>query len=104
MVLIAGIWLALGSGVTFPLFMYYWGRQVNHLINDYWVLASKLDVSFSYLIAFLVLGVGSFIIDGTVFAVWKLLSENISQKIRERYMQAFIKMKVQWIEEQNLFE
>ena len=80
MVLIAGVLLALGSGVTFPLFMYYWGRQVDHLIKDYWILAQKLDVSLFYFITFNLLGVGSFIVDGAVFAVWKLLSENIAQK------------------------
>lgn len=84
--------------------MYYWGRQVDHSIDDYWILADKLDVSLFYLITFNLLGVGSFIIDGAVFAIWKLLSENIAQKFRERYMEAFIKMKVRWIEEQNLFE
>lgn len=102
--LILGIVLALASGVSFPLFMYLWGRQIDHTIHDYFILATKLDTSFYYLIMFNILGAGSFLINGAVFAVWKLLSGNIAQKFRTMYMESFIKMKVQWIEEQNLFE
>lgn len=84
--------------------MYFWGGHVDHLIKNYWILNAKMDMSVYYLNAFLLLGVGSLLIHGLVFAVWNLLSENIAQKFRAKYMESFIKMKLQWIEEQNLFE
>lgn len=69
-----GIILALCAGVTFPLFMYFWGKEIDHTINDYWALRDKLDVSLRYYMAFIGLAVGSFLIDGIIFALWKFLS------------------------------
>lgn len=102
--MILGILLALASGVTFPLFMYFWGGHVDHLISNYWILHTQMDKSVYFLKAFILLGVGSFVIHGIVFAVWNMLSESIAQKIRAKYMESFIKMRLQWIEEHNLFE
>ncbi len=84
--MIIGIILAMISGVTFPLFMYFWGKEVDHVVNDYNVLSDTLDTSRNYFLAFIGLGISSFFINGLVFAIWKLLSETIAKKIRIKYL------------------
>jgi hypothetical protein len=72
--MIVGIILALCSGVSYPLFMYFWGKEINHTMDDYYILSSTLDKSLILFISFISLAVGSLIINGFVFALWKLLS------------------------------
>lgn len=99
-----GIVFALCAGVTFPLFMYFWGKQIDHTIFDFFFLSERLDKSLQYYIAFIGLGVGSFLIDGVVFAIWKVLSERIGYLFRVKYMESFVKRRLEWIERQNLYE
>jgi hypothetical protein len=92
-----GVILALCSGVTFPLFMYFWGKEIDHTINDINTLSDTLDKSLNNYIAFISLGVASFLIDGIVFALWKMLSERIAYRFRIKYMESFIGRNMKWI-------
>jgi ABC-type multidrug transport system fused ATPase/permease subunit len=55
-------------------------------------------------VAFIGLSVGAFILNGFVFAVWKMLSERIAYQFRVKYVEAFTRRSVGWIEKQNLYE
>jgi ABC-type multidrug transport system fused ATPase/permease subunit len=63
-----------------------------------------MNESLKYYGAFIGLGVGSFIIDGIVFSLWKLLSETIAQRFRAKYLESYIKRNVKWLEQKNLYE
>lgn len=96
--------LAMISGVSFPLFMYFWGKEIDHVVDDIAILASTLDKSRNFFLAFLGLGICSFIISGIIFALWKLLSETTANRIRVKYLGQFIKRSMKWHESKNLYE
>jgi hypothetical protein len=74
MVMGLGIVLALGSGVMVPLFLYYWGKQTDHIIQHYKDLADSLDDALQYYMIITGLAVGSFLINALSFSLWKVLS------------------------------
>ena len=63
-----------------------------------------MDKSLKYFLSFIGLAVGTFLINGFVFAVWKMLSERIAYQFRIKYVEAFTKRSIGWIEKQNLYE
>lgn len=63
-----------------------------------------MDKSLKYFLSFIGLAVGIFLINGFVFAVWKMLSERIAYQFRIKYVEAFTKRSIGWIEKQNLYE
>ena len=63
-----------------------------------------MDKSLKYFLSFIGLAVGTFLINGFVFAVWKMLSERITYQFRIKYIEAFTKRSIGWIEKQNLYE
>ena len=63
-----------------------------------------MDKSLKYFFSFIGLAVGTFLINGFVFAVWKMLSERITYQFRIKYIEAFTKRSIGWIEKQNLYE
>jgi hypothetical protein len=69
-----GIVIALGSGVIVPLFMYYWGKQIDHTIHNYKNIADSLDEALQYYMAIVGLAFGSFLINALSFSLWKVLS------------------------------
>lgn len=95
--MVIGILLALCSGISFPLVMYFWGKEVDHLTIDYFNLANTMDISLHHYLAFIGIAVGSFFLDGIVFAFWKVLSEKTAYRYRVSYMQAFTKRKMAWL-------
>jgi ABC-type multidrug transport system fused ATPase/permease subunit len=84
--MIFGIIIALGSGVIVPLFMYYWGKQIDHTIQNYTNLGDTLDEALQYYLSIIGLAVGSFAINGLSFSIWKVLSERIAYKFRVKYI------------------
>jgi ABC-type multidrug transport system fused ATPase/permease subunit len=102
-VMCLGIILALGSGVVVPLFMYFWGKSLDHLMADINNLSNTMDKSTTYFLSFIGLAVGTFVINGVVFAIWKMLSERIAYQFRIKYMQSFVKRSIGWLERQNLY-
>lgn len=66
--------LGICSGVSYPLFIYFWGKELDHSTSDYYVLIDKLDVSLHYYLALTGVGLGAFLVNGIVFALWKFLS------------------------------
>lgn len=95
--MILGIILALISGVSYPLYLYFWGKQIDHTVDDLLILSSTLDKSLKLFMSLIGLAVGSFLINGVVFALWKLLSERIAYQFRVRYLSAFVKRRIGWL-------
>lgn len=85
-IMIFGIILALISGVTFPLFVYVWGKEMDHTIRDADNLANTLDISLKYYIAFMGLAIASLLINALLFAIWNFLSETIAKLFRMNYL------------------
>lgn len=81
-----GIVLALCSGVIVPLFMFFWGKQTDHIIQHYQDLSGSLDQALKYYMAIVGLALGSFLINSLSFSLWKVLSERIAYKFRVKYV------------------
>lgn len=67
-------------------------------------MASSLDQARSYYVAEIIIGIFALLINIVNFSIWKLLSVSISKKVRAKYITAFSKKSMKWIESQNLFE
>lgn len=99
-----GIFVGLASGVTFPLFVYFWGKEMDHINVDYAILSKTIDTSVYYYVAIVVTGIVAFLVNGAAFSIWKLLSVSIARKFRVKYLTAFCRKSAKWIDEQNLYE
>jgi ABC-type multidrug transport system fused ATPase/permease subunit len=63
-----------------------------------------MDKSLKYFLSFIGLAVGTFFLNAFVFAIWKMLSERIAYQFRVKYVEAFTRRSIGWIEKQNLYE
>ena len=63
-----------------------------------------MNTSLYYYIAIIITGIAAFLIDGIAFSIWKLLSVSIARKFRVKYLTAFSKKSIRWIEKENLYE
>lgn len=50
------------------------------------------------------IGIITWILDIVLFMIWRVVGETVSQQFRQKYLEAFVKRKVEWLEEQNLYQ
>lgn len=72
--MVLGIVLALMSGVAYPLHIYFWGKEIDHFIFDNVGLKNTLDRSLHYFLAFIGISLGSLLLNGFSFSIWRLIS------------------------------
>ncbi len=83
-----GIGIAVGliSGVVFPMAIFFWGKEIDHISEDSSNLKNTLDISRNYFLALVGVAIFGLIINSILFAIWKLISQTIARKFRERYV------------------
>ena len=84
--MVLGILIGMISGVTFPLTVYVWGKEIDHIVENFSNLGDSLDISRNYFLVLVGIAIFGLLTNTLLFAIWKLISQTIARKFRERYV------------------
>lgn len=79
------------SGVSHPTFVYIWSEELKLAMDNKDNLSAHLPEFRQYLYYFLILAGFMLLINWLIFTIWKIISRSISNKIRVKYLEHFIK-------------
>ena len=89
-----GVLVGLASGVTFPIYVYQWSKETDHIFNEFRTLNKSLNTSRNYFFVYVGIGVATWIIHTFLFMIWRVIGESVSQQFRKKYMEAFVMRRV----------
>ena len=90
--------------MTFPVYVYEWSKETDHIFNQFTKLSESLDQSRDYFFVYVGIGIITWILDIILFIIWRVIGETVSQRFRKKYLEAFVKRKVEWLDQQNLYQ
>lgn len=71
---VLGVIVGLISGTAFPIFVYFWGKETDHIFNELATISQSLDKSRNYFLAFIGMGLAAWLINTLLFAIWRVIS------------------------------
>lgn len=71
---ILGVIVGLISGTAFPIFVYFWGKETDHIFNELATISQSLDKSRNYFLAFIGMGLAAWLLNTILFAIWRVIS------------------------------
>ena len=101
--MVIGIFIGMVSGVTFPLTVYVWGKEIDHIVENFSNLKDSLDISRNYFLVLIGIAIFGLLVNTLLFSIWKLISQTIARKFRERYVESFVKKRMAWIDSVNIY-
>lgn len=87
---VLGVIVGLISGTAFSVFVFFWGKEIDHIFNELPTISQSLNKSRDYFLAFIGIGLAAWLLDTVLFAIWRVVSESISHKFRKYYLEAFV--------------
>jgi ATP-binding cassette subfamily B (MDR/TAP) protein 1 len=99
-----GIVVGLFSGLSYPLFVYIWGKEVDAYADPNNSIDDIVQICLRYLLYFFIIGICSLAINGVSFWIWVWISESLAVRCREKFIESILTQEVEWHESRNQYE